>query len=248
MDQIDAGLVTVKMVLAVKKLTPESLGHTPFNPKFMGDRMNTLPGLIAFDLYGTLIQFGVMHHPFRKILLWAREQGRNPQPDDARRLMTADKDCGELLATLGIFPPANMLAQLHQEIKEELASLTLFDDVLSTLDVLANQGIPLTICSNLAKPYGVVIDKLLPQFNFARHLSYELGAIKPDREIYESIVMDTSLAPGQILFIGDTWLADYEGQTQFGFRAKHLVRSQPSGGNSIASLTEVLWLLDLMDR
>lgn len=205
--------------------------------------MNTSPALIVFDLYGTLVQFGIMHHPFRKILLWAREQGRSPQPDDARRLMTADKDCGELLATLGIFPPANMLAQLHQEIQEELVSLTLFDDVLPTLDVLANQGIPLAICSNLAKPYGAVIDKLLPQFNFARHLSYEIGAIKPDGEIYASIITGTGLAPGQILFIGDTSLADYEGPTQFGFRAKHLVRSQPSGSNSIASLTEVLRLL-----
>jgi HAD superfamily hydrolase (TIGR01549 family) len=205
--------------------------------------MNTSPALIVFDLYGTLVQFGMMHHPFRKVLLWARQQGRSPQPDDARRLMTADKDCGELLATLGIFPPANMLAQLHQEIQEELASLTLFDDALPTLDELANQGIPLAICSNLAKPYGAVIDKLLPQFNFARHLSYELGAIKPDREIYESIVAGTGLAPGQILFIGDTSLADYEGPTQFGFRAKHLVRSQPSGGNSIASLTEALPLV-----
>jgi HAD superfamily hydrolase (TIGR01549 family) len=205
--------------------------------------MNTSPALIVFDLYGTLVQFGMMHHPFRKVLLWARQQGRSPQPDDARRLMTADKDCGELLATLGIFPPANMLAQLHQEIQEELASLTLFDDALPTLDELANQGIPLAICSNLAKPYGAVIDKLLPQFNFARHLSYELGAIKPDREIYESIVAGTGLAPGQILFIGDTSLADYEGPTQFGFQAKHLVRGQTSGSNTIASLTEVLWLL-----
>ncbi len=205
--------------------------------------MNTSPALIVFDLYGTLVQFGMMHHPFRKVLLWARQQGRSPQPDDARRLMTADKDCGELLATLGIFPPANMLAQLHQEIQEELASLTLFDDALPTLDELANQGIPLAICSNLAKPYGAVIDKLLPQFNFARHLSYELGAIKPDREIYESIVAGTGLAPGQILFIGDTSLADYEGPTQFGFQAKHLVRGQTSGSNTIASLIEVLWLL-----
>lgn len=64
-----------------------------------------------------------MHHPLRKVLLWAREQERAPQFDDARKLMTADKDCGELLAALGIFPPANMLAQLHQEIQEELASL-----------------------------------------------------------------------------------------------------------------------------
>lgn len=67
--------------------------------------MNTSPALVAFDLYGTLVKFGVIHHPFREILLWAREQGRSPQPDDARRLMTADNDCDALLATLGFFHP-----------------------------------------------------------------------------------------------------------------------------------------------
>jgi len=205
--------------------------------------MNPYPALIVFDLYGTLVRFGVMHHPFRKILLWAREQGRKPQPDDARKIMTLDKACEELLAGLGIFPPDNMLAQLHQEIQEELASLTLFDDVLPALNALANRGVPFAICSNLARPYGVVIDKLLSQFNFDRHLSYEIGAIKPDREIYESILKGKGLVPGQILFIGDTLLADYEGPTQFGFEAKHLVRGQASGSNTIASLLEALPLL-----
>jgi len=203
--------------------------------------MNTSPALVAFDLYGTLVKFGVIHHPFRKILMWAREQGRSPQPDDARRLMTADNDCGALLAALGIFPPAKMLAHLHLEIQEELASMTLFDDVLPTLDALYNKGIPLAICSNLAKPYGAVIDRLLPQFNFARYLSYEIGAIKPDYGIYKSLIAGSGLVPGQILFIGDTWLADFEGPTKFGFRAKHLVRGQPSEGDSIiASLSEIL--------
>lgn len=115
--------------------------------------------------------------------------------------------------------------------------------MLPALNALANQGVPFAICSNLAKPYGVVIDKLLSQFNFDRHLSYEIGAIKPEREIYESILTGKGLVPGQILFIGDTLLADYEGPTQFGFQAKHLVRGQASGSNTIASLLEALPLL-----
>jgi HAD superfamily hydrolase (TIGR01549 family) len=207
--------------------------------------INTSPALIVFDLYGTLIRFGVLNHPFRKILVWAKEQGRKPQSDDARKIMMADLKCEELLEGLGIFPPADMLAQLHREIQEELESLMLFDDVLPTLDALVNQGIRLAICSNLAKPYGAVIDRLLPQFNFARHLSYEVGAIKPDREIYESITNGTSLASGQILFIGDTLLADYEGPSKFGFQAKHLIRSQASGRNNIASLTEILQMTQM---
>jgi FMN phosphatase YigB (HAD superfamily) len=62
----------------------------------------------------------------------------------------------------------------------------------------------MTICSNLAKPYGVVIDRLLRRFCFSRYLSYEVGAIKPERKIYESIVDGSGLTPERILFIGDT--------------------------------------------
>lgn len=205
--------------------------------------MNSPPALIAFDLYGTLIRFGVKHHPFRKILLWAREQGRKPQPDDARKIMTADKTCEELLAELVIFPPADMLAQLHREIQEELNSLTLFDDAIPTLSALAGQEIPLAICSNLAKPYGVVIERLLPQFNFIECLSYSVGAVKPDKEIYNSIVSGSGVSPTQILFVGDTWIADYDGPTKYGFQARHLIRGQLPESNSISSLTEILRLL-----
>lgn len=203
--------------------------------------MNTPPALVVFDLYGTLVRFGVMHHPFRKILLWAREQGRKPQSDDARRIMTANKECEELLTELGIFPPAAMLAQLHREIQEELGSLTLFDDVLPTLSALLNTGTRLAICSNLAKPYGAVIDNLLPpHIDLIRCLSYEVGAIKPEQEIYDWIVRKSGVPAKQTLFVGDTRLADYDGPIKYGFRAQHLVHHQPSGDGTIASLAETL--------
>lgn len=203
--------------------------------------MNTSPALVVFDLYGTLVRFGVMHHPFRKILLWAREQGRKPQSDDARRIMTANKECEELLTELGIFPPAAMLAELHREIQEDLGSLTLFDDVLPTLSALLNTGTRLAICSNLAKPYGAVIDNLLPpHIDLIRCLSYEVGAIKPEQEIYDWIVRKSGVPAKQTLFVGDTRLADYDGPIKYWFRAQHLVRHQPSGDGTIASLAETL--------
>lgn len=203
--------------------------------------MNTSPTLVVFDLYGTLVRFGLMHHPFRKILLRAREQGRKPQPDDARHIMTTNKGCEELLAELGIFPPTATLAQLHREIQEELGSLKLFDDVLPTLSALLNSGTRLAICSNLAKPYGAVIDNLLPQHvDLIRCLSYEVGAIKPGQEIYDWIVRKSGIPADQTLFVGNTRLADYDGPRKYGFSALHLVRHQSSGDDRIATLAEVL--------
>ncbi len=51
-------------------------------------RANKSPRLVVFDLYGTLVKFGVACHPFRKVLKWAHANGRKPLDSDARYLMT----------------------------------------------------------------------------------------------------------------------------------------------------------------
>lgn len=113
--------------------------------------------------------------------------------------------------------------------------------MLPTLSALLNTGTRLDICSNLAKPYGAVIDNLLPpHIDSIRCLSYEVGAIKPEQEIYDWIVRKSGVPAKQTLFIGDTRLADYDGPIKYGFRAQHLVRHQPSGDGTIASLAETL--------
>lgn len=201
------------------------------------------PQLIVFDLYGTLVKFGVMHHPFRKILQWAKQNGRKPQQDDARQLMTINEDYSVLFSKLGIFPPDHLLHQFQQEIEEELDDLSLFNDVIPILDALTLKGIPLAICSNLAKPYGAVIERLLPQFNFIQCLSYEVGAIKPEYEIYDGIVTKSGFSAEQILFVGDTLLADYEGPIKYGFKALHLLRGERTEETKIGTLIDIksLW-------
>lgn len=199
------------------------------------------PQLVIFDLYGTLIQFGAKLHPFRTILQWARQKGRTPKADDARTLMTMAGTPSEIFSSMGIIPPESMLIQLEEDIGHELSSLTLFDDVLPTLNQLIDWQIPIAVCSNLAQPYGAAIDRLLPHIQVLRCLSYEVGFIKPEREIYQSVITQANVKPERCLFVGDTWLADYEGPTKFGLQARHLVRSEPSKHNRIASLTEILF-------
>jgi phosphoglycolate phosphatase-like HAD superfamily hydrolase len=117
--------------------------------------------LVIFDLFGTLVRYGVMHHPFRKLLKWARDNGREVRPDDARYLMTNDLELKELAQSMGIFPPIELLNQISEEISQELDSLGLFEDVFPTLNKLHEKGIPIAVCSNLAHPYGRAIE-LLP--------------------------------------------------------------------------------------
>lgn len=98
----------------------------------------------------------------------------------------------------------------------------------------------MAICSNLAHPYGIVIDQLLPDFNFIQCLSYEVGYIKPDKEMYEWITKHTGTMPSESLFVGDTLLADYEGPKRFGFQARHLVRRGHSSKEVVTDLATIL--------
>ncbi len=202
-----------------------------------------LPELVIFDLYGTLIQFGVKRHPFRRILQWARQEGRLPKADDAKALMTVNGSAVHIFSTMGIYPPVQMLSELECAIEEELDSLTLFDDVLPTLHQLINWQIPIAVCSNLAQPYGAVIGRLLPELPLLKCLSYSVGYIKPEPEIYQWIIEHGGVRPEKCLFVGDTFLADYEGPTAFGFQARHLVRGAMSHTEVIGSLTDVLTVI-----
>lgn len=195
--------------------------------------------LIAFDLYGTLVRYRVMHHPYRKILQWARQNGRKPQPDDARYIMTADAAPEIVFSQMGIFPPMSLLDQFDEDIQEELNNLTLYDDVATALDLIASEDVQIALCSNLAKPYGGVIDKLLPQYKFIRCLSYEINAIKPEIKIYDEICKLSGVDKNKVLFIGDTKLADFDGPLHYGFHALHLIREGPSENEAIRSLNDI---------
>lgn len=61
--------------------------------------------LVVFDLFSTLVEYGVMHNPFRQLLMWARDNGRRPKPVDARRLMTVDGKLPDLVVMLGTCAP-----------------------------------------------------------------------------------------------------------------------------------------------
>ncbi|MFO1369078.1 MAG: HAD family hydrolase [Marinagarivorans sp.] len=196
--------------------------------------------LLVFDLFGTLVDYGVRHRPFLRLLKWSQDAGRRPRADDARRLMTEDGDLRDLVTALDIIAPDWLLEQTQRQLDEELASLVLYPDVVPTLSTLKRQGIALAICSNLASPYGKVIERLLGDYQFILCLSYQVGHIKPEPEIYGAITKLARVTPEECLFVGDTLLADYLGPRKFGMRAYHLVRGIANDSDSIQSLVDVL--------
>tara|TARA_R110001599_G_scaffold342545_2_gene564429 strand:- start:22 stop:648 length:627 start_codon:yes stop_codon:yes gene_type:complete len=200
--------------------------------------------LVVFDLFGTLLQTGSGHNPYRKVLEWARLNGRAARPNDARIIMTSDMNPEELFDAMDITPTAEIMSLFKKALEADIKSIRLFDDAMSTLHRLTDQGVQIAICSNLAKPYGAALE-LIGGVDFLRCLSFEIGAIKPDPAVYNFVTNSSSIGKENILFIGDSLVADYDGSKQFGFRARHLVRgvsSTPTAPNEylISSLSEIL--------
>lgn len=81
----------------------------------------------------------------------------------------------------------------------------------------------MALCSNLAMPYGKIVSSLLPPLD-AYAWSYEVGAIKPEPKIYQSLIDQLACQASEILFIGDTTLADFTGPTVFGMSARLIDR------------------------
>lgn len=203
-------------------------------------RINTVPKLVIFDLFGTLVKFGIMHHPYRKLLKWARENGRAVKANDARYLMTTNLNVLELATSMGINTPQKLLDQINKEIDEELKSLALYDDVSPVFEQLNSQGVAIAICSNLAKPYGKAVELLPSEIPVLKGLSYELGTIKPEPEIYSWILQTAGIHAAETLFVGDTFIPDYEGPLKIGIPALHLARNGSTMPHEISSLREIL--------
>src|SRR5690606_16536429 len=108
----------------------------------------------AFDVFGTLVKIGERRSPYRKLMKWLKENGRQPQPDDAKFIMSHNLNLAELAKRLAVNIPDQFLQELEHHLDKELRSITLYEDTLSTLEELKKLGIKLALCSNLAMPYG----------------------------------------------------------------------------------------------
>ena len=181
------------------------------------------PSVIIFDVFGTLVKIGERRSPYRKLIKWLKENGRQPKPDDAKFIMSQNLSFTELVKLLGINIPDQLLQELEHDLNDELQSIVLYEDTLSTLEELKELGFRLALCSNLAMPYGKVVSSLLPNID-TYAWSYEVGAIKPESQIYQYLIDQLECHAKDVLFIGDTLLADYSAPNEFGMTARLIDR------------------------
>jgi HAD superfamily hydrolase (TIGR01549 family) len=198
---------------------------------------------VVLDVYGTIAWIGDKHAPYEQLLRLGSERGRAILAEDGFTLMSRPL-CMETAAALLRIPatPAEIL-ELEDELRQELASIRLYPDAIPVIKALRAGGIKVALCSNLTSEYAPPILALLPMRLDAYAWSFEVGAIKPQRRIYEYVCGALQCSPEQVLMVGDTPDADVDGPRACGMQSMLLAREQPGGGGrSLSTLAELLRL------
>lgn len=195
---------------------------------------------VVFDAFGTVCHIRNRQSPFRKIAM------NYPDRHAASRIAMT-KPLGLAAFESYMNPPGNInrIAQLERCLHDELMSITLFPEVPRVLDALKKRSLKLAIASNLAQPYAVPVRALLPIEMDTYAWSFDVGAMKPDREIFAWTGNALGCKPHEMLMVGDTMNDDYDGATACGLHALHLDRSEHlTGGHVVHTLDGVLDWLD----
>lgn len=198
---------------------------------------------VLFDVFGTLIKIQNRRSPYLQLLRHGRAHGRRPMPDDSLTLMTEDLSLSEAAIHLAIPIGYVKLQSMERLLEDELCSLALYEDALESLGMLQSAGIKVALCSNLASPYGDAVRKLLPGMD-AYGFSYELGLVKPDPIIYESVCRMLEVEPGRqlggsrVVMIGDSIRCDRDGARAAGIAGFHLGREGSGDFESLLDFSE----------
>ena len=114
------------------------------------------------------------------------------------------------------------LAELEADLSAETASTRLRPGIDAIWRSLRRLGLKIGVCSNLAAPYADALLDCLPDGPDAVVLSFEVGLMKPQSEIYQLVCERLGLEPHQVLFVGDTVEADVDGPRKAGLFAMHI--------------------------
>ncbi|WP_262379126.1 hypothetical protein [Pseudomonas sp. WS 5413] len=85
---------------------------------------------ILFDAFGTLLRIPQGRHPYRMILKEGIRQGRRPQPNDLRQVMTRSLSLEEAAELFGIIIRPDLMAEIQGALDADLSSIEPFDDGL----------------------------------------------------------------------------------------------------------------------
>ena len=122
-----------------------------------------------------------------------------------------------------------------------------FEDVATTLRLLAARGFQLAIASNFDRRLHLLCDGLAALSGIeCRVVSSEVGYRKPASGFFEAVLRLTQARPEDVLMVGDDEANDVIGARQFGLRALHLRRDAETAQLD-RPLLERTWISSLQE-
>jgi putative hydrolase of the HAD superfamily len=127
---------------------------------------------------------------------------------------------------------------------EESDVWKIHDDVLPTLDELADRGFRMAVVSNWDTRLRPLLKnlKLLSYFETAT-ISSEIGFTKPSPVLFEHTLKKLGLPPSSVVHVGDSATEDVDGAESAGVSGILVRRNGKTGVNSIGKLTDLSRLL-----
>ncbi len=198
---------------------------------------------VVFDFYGTLARAVSWGSPVNEILAqrghrleqaayeaWQAEvfDGMDHLQHSATRddYLAWERDRLRRLAQrsgVGADDIEELAAELHVALGN--FRLAAYDEAPSVLDELRRRGLTVAVCSN----WGWDLDQAMTMSGLDGIFdvvvtSAQVGVRKPHPRIFELTVERCGVAPGDTLFVGDTWYPDVEGARAAGLRPVHVWR------------------------
>ncbi|WP_122668337.1 HAD family hydrolase [Pseudomonas viridiflava] len=202
---------------------------------------------VVFDAFGTVLNLQTKLHPFRQLLKEGMTFARRASPSDVRLLMSSPWSLKEAADQFGIRVSPIRLQELEDDLAREVASITRFEDGAEAIALLRAEGVRVGICSNLCEPYGAAVLQAFPELD-GYAFSYQVGAMKPDAMIYQSICNALQVTPGhlfgdqhdQIAMVGDSLKCDQDGPRAVGMLGFHLDRSGRGAVRDLVQFAHVI--------
>ena len=173
-------------------------------------------GAVCFDAFGTLVEIRDKRRAYAPLL---RAVAKSSRVTLKNRLMRECVELEDWSREIGDAIPSKVLDRVRADISAEIVSMALRPGMAHLWGRLRGAGLKIGLCSNLAAPYGPPLRGLVPDGADAEVLSYEVGHIKPEPEIYQLVVERLAVPASRILFVGDTPKADIEGPRASGMQA-----------------------------
>lgn len=230
----------------------------------------THPAVISFDAAGTLFRpwpsvgavyaaalqdEGIEADPaevetsFRNVVARKSGQPRQNLSEASERRYWFEIVQATIMPWIAVAAPAitgqdDLLSRLFLRLWEDFSSARhwrTFDDVAPTLQALQANDLRVVVFSNADGRFHRVLKELeLRDFFESVFLSAEIGTEKPHPDAFQTVGAELGVAPGEILHVGDSRRADFEGAQAAGWAALHLDRDAlASTETTVRSLTEL---------